>query len=102
MLEVKDMKKAVVHVRMEPNLKEDAEKVLDRLGISTSTAVTLFLKEVVAYRGIPFEVRIPDGVDLDEKSLNEEVEKGRKEHCEGKTQSLDDFDKEFKKKNNIK
>ena len=79
MLDVKDMKKAVVHVRMEPDLKE-----------------------VVAYRGIPFEVRIPDGVDLDEKSLNEEIEKGRKEHREGKTQSLDEFDKEFKKKNNIK
>lgn len=45
-------------VRIEPELKEQANKVFDGLGISLSAAVNAFLKAVVREQGIPFDMRL--------------------------------------------
>jgi len=70
-----------LYVRLEPELKEQAETVLEQLGIPVSNAVNMFLKQVVLQRGIPFDVKLPStkpiGVsDLTESELNTELEKG--------------------------
>ena len=49
-------KTANVFTRVDPALKNQAEAVLDQLGISMSTAMGMFLQQVVLQRGIPFEV----------------------------------------------
>ena len=41
-------------LRIDDNLKRDCEVVLEDLGLSMSGAVTLFLKQVVKQRAIPF------------------------------------------------
>ena len=41
-------------LRIDDGLKRDCEVVLDDLGLSMSGAVTLFLKQVVKQRAIPF------------------------------------------------
>ena len=46
-----------VFARVEPELKEQAENVLDRLGITMSGAVGMFLRQIVMQRGIPFEIK---------------------------------------------
>ena len=51
-------KTASVLTRVEPELKEQAEAVLDELGVPMSTAIGMFLKQVVLQRGIPFEVKL--------------------------------------------
>ena len=43
-----------VFARVEPEIKEQAEQVLERLGIPMSNAVGMFLRQVVLQRGIPF------------------------------------------------
>ena len=50
---------ANVFARVEPEIKEQAEIVLDQLGIPMSTAVSMFLRQVVLQRGIPFEMKLP-------------------------------------------
>ena len=70
-----------LYVRLEPGLKEQAESVLEQLGIPVSNAVNIFLKQVVMQRGIPFDVKLPAkkpvGVaGLTESELNAELEKG--------------------------
>lgn len=45
--------------RVEPEVKEQAEQVLDRLGIPMSNAVGMFLRQIVLQRGLPFEVKLP-------------------------------------------
>ena len=50
---------ANVFVRVEPEVKEQAEQVLDRLGIPMSNAVGMFLRQIVLQRGIPFEMKLP-------------------------------------------
>ena len=55
---------ANVFARVEPGVKEQAEKVLDELGISMSNAVGMFLRQVVLQRGIPFEMKLPERAPL--------------------------------------
>ena len=48
-----------VFARVEPEVKEQAERVLEQLGIPMSNAVSMFLRQVVLQRGIPFEMKLP-------------------------------------------
>ena len=47
-----------IYARVEPELKEQAELVLDQLGIPMSNAVGMFLRQVVLQRGIPFDMKL--------------------------------------------
>jgi DNA-damage-inducible protein J len=57
-------KTAVIQARIDPTVKEKAQKVLETLHISMSEAISLYLTQVVLHRGIPFEIRIPNRVTL--------------------------------------
>lgn len=46
-----------IRSRIEPDLKDEAQAVLSRVGLNISDAIRLFLRQVVAARGLPFEVR---------------------------------------------
>ncbi|GHT60490.1 DNA damage-inducible protein [Spirochaetia bacterium] len=48
---------ANLNIRVDDTLKEQAENVLDYIGLSLSAATTIFLKQVVHRNGIPFELR---------------------------------------------
>ena len=43
-------------LRIDDKLKADCDIVFDDLGINMTSAITLFLKQVVRTRGIPFEI----------------------------------------------
>ena len=55
---------AVIQARIDPAVKEQAQKVLETLHISMSEAISLYLTQVALHRGIPFEIRIPNRVTL--------------------------------------
>lgn len=48
---------ANLNIRVDDTLKQQAELIFSDLGISLSAATTMFLKQVVRYNGIPFELR---------------------------------------------
>ena len=52
-------KSAMVRARLEPELKEHAEKIFQHLGISVTQAITLFYRQVEMHNGLPFNVFIP-------------------------------------------
>jgi DNA-damage-inducible protein J len=59
------MQDAVVRARVDSALKHDTEKVFEKLGLTTTEAIRLFLAQVKLRGGLPFEVRIPtDNSDL--------------------------------------
>ncbi|MDR1193432.1 MAG: type II toxin-antitoxin system RelB/DinJ family antitoxin [Peptococcaceae bacterium] len=79
-----------LYVRIEPDLKENAEIILTQLGIPMSNAVGMFLKQVVLRRGMPFEVTLPTSRTLDISMLTEdefhaELEKGYADIKRGNT-----------------
>lgn len=50
---------ANVNIRVDDELKKEAEYIFSELGLNMSTAMIMFLKESVRYRGIPFTLRLP-------------------------------------------
>lgn len=51
------MKNAVVRARIDSKLKANAVRVLAACGLEASDAIRLFLQQVVAHQGIPFDIR---------------------------------------------
>jgi DNA-damage-inducible protein J len=49
-----------IRSRIDPDLKEHAQRVLDACGLNLSDAIRLFLRQVVAQQGLPFEVKVPN------------------------------------------
>jgi addiction module RelB/DinJ family antitoxin len=47
-----------MNLRVDSKLKKSAENIISELGISTSAAITLYLKAIVREKGIPFPVTI--------------------------------------------
>lgn len=68
------MKNSVIRARLEPELKENVEKVLSSLGMTSTDAIRIFFKQIELRKGLPFKVEIP----------NKETEKVFKETDEGK------------------
>ena len=83
---MKDNKTLVVHTRVTPSTKKQCDEIFDTLGITTSYAITMFLKSVILNKGFPFDVVIPkrdttllqfaenvnsvDGVEIPDKARN--------------------------------
>ena len=52
-------KSETVRARIEPGLKEKAEKILERIGLNTTQAITLFYRQIELSNGMPFDLVIP-------------------------------------------
>lgn len=50
------MAKIRTNITLDPKLKKDACKIFDDLGLDLSTGISLFLKQVVVHKGLPFDV----------------------------------------------
>ena len=53
-----------VRSRIEPDLKDRATEVLAACGLNLSDAIRLFLHQVVAQQGLPFEVKVPNAATI--------------------------------------
>jgi len=83
-----------IFARVEPEVKEQAELVLEQLGIPMSNAIGLFLRQVVLQRGIPFELKLPQSKPLSvstltEEQFNAEIEKGLADLTAGRVVSAE-------------
>ena len=52
-------KTETIHMRVEPNVKYEADAILGRLGMTTADAINIFLNQVILRHGLPFEVKLP-------------------------------------------
>ena len=50
-------KNAVIHTRINADLKSGAEHILKSIGMSSSEAIRLFYKQIELHHGIPFDPR---------------------------------------------
>lgn len=83
-----------LHVRIEPKIKEKAEKTLNSLGLSISDAINVFLTQVILNGGIPFEIKNPN---FNKKTIQtlEETKAGK-----NVSKTFNDVDEMFKELNN--
>lgn len=87
-------KTANLYARIEPELKEQAETILAALGIPASNAITMFYKQIILQRGIPFEIKLPERKPVDmnalsQEQLNTELQKGYDDVLAGRTKPAD-------------
>lgn len=66
-------KTTFIRARVDPRLKHDAEAVLRTLGVNTTSAVTMFLKQISLRKGIPFDIHIPN--KNTQRALDEKLDK---------------------------
>lgn len=55
-------KTANVTARIQPDIKESAEAILEELGIPVSVFIDMTYRQVIATNGIPFELKVPKSV----------------------------------------
>ena len=89
-----------VFARVEPEVKEQAEMILNQLGIPMSNAVGMFLRQVVIQRGIPFEMKLPANKPLDmsqmtKEQFDAEIQKGIADIENGRVYSVDEVEEEM-------
>lgn len=53
-------KSTLITARIDPELKQETEKIWGELGLSMTQAITLFFKQVTMRQGLPFAVAIPN------------------------------------------
>lgn len=94
---------ANVFARVEPEIKEEAEHILDCLGIPMSNAVGMFLRQVVLQKGIPFDVKLPvnDSIlmmdSLSREQLYAELEKSMEDIRAGRVHTIDEVEAEIRR-----
>lgn len=97
-------KSTTLNLKINPEVKENAEKILSQLGISMSCTVTMFLNQVILIESILFPIALPQPpsrVNLDTMSHDELITKLEKSHNDflngkNKTITLEEFIKQRK------
>lgn len=87
-------KSETLNLRVNPTLKKNAKAVLGRLGVPMSSAVDMFLNQIVLTGGIPFAVTLPsalESIDMTKMSIDEihdKIQKGYACYKAGRTQNV--------------
>lgn len=77
------MASANVQVRMDAELKKATEKALKSMGLTMSTAITLFCRQVINQGRIPFDIVMPQHSE----NFNKETRKAMDDTLKGKNLS---------------
>lgn len=84
-------KAATIQARIDEDTKVRAQNILNALHIPMSEAISMYLRQIIFHRGIPFELKIPN--ELTAKTLREaEAGKGLR-----KVSSVDELFEELDK-----
>lgn len=94
-----------IYVRIDTTLKENAENILNQLGITPSSAIQMLYSQIVLQKGMPFELRLPTNKqekplglgNLTRDQLGKELQKGIDSLSTGKQYSADEVDQFFAK-----
>ena len=65
---------ANVNVRVEPDVKKQAEDIRDKLGVSVSAFINMTYRQVIMKRGIPFSVELPAEIKTLDNMTDEEFD----------------------------
>jgi addiction module RelB/DinJ family antitoxin len=95
---------ATLNLRVNPTVKQRAEEVLTRLGIPMSTAIDIYLNQILLTGGIPFAVTLPNvptvlNADLmTVEEIHTKLQEGYDDLQAGKVQNAASAFKKFREK----
>ena len=68
------MAQTMISIRMDENLKKDMEFICQELGLNITTAFTIFAKQMVREKKIPFEISaMTNKEEMDSMSIDEQM-----------------------------
>ena len=83
-------KTVTMNLRVNPTLKQQAEDVLKQLGVPMSTAVDIFLHQIILTGGIPFSVSLPKAPGaMDAAAITTEQMQGDADRTEQKRAAIE-------------
>mgnify|MGYP004597188813 FL=1 len=91
-------KAATLNLRVNSTVKEMAEEILSRLGVPMSTAINMYLNQIVLTGGIPFHIglpKAPDSVNADLMSKEEIIKRLKKGIQDSESGQVQDADNAF-------
>ena len=58
------MPKTSMSIRLDSEVKEQAQQVFNHLGMDMTTSINIFLRQAIQYQGLPFDVRLDENQKL--------------------------------------
>ena len=84
-----------INVRVDEELKRQAESIFNELGMNLSTAMNIFLRSAVRYGGVPFDLKIsqplPDLAVMSKALIDTKLEAGLASMRTGKGRPAKEF-----------
>ena len=94
-------KTANVLARVEPEIKEQAESIMSKLGVPASVVINMLYKQIIMTRSIPFALTVPAAPvslgEMDEEKFNEIMQKGYDDAKAGRSKPAADVFAELRK-----
>ncbi len=89
-------KSANVIARVEPDVKEKAEAILSSIGLSASSSINMFYRQVIVCNGLPFrpvaQMKRPEVLsEMTEEAFNKKMLRGLDQAKSGEGDSSEDF-----------
>lgn len=95
-------KTANVMARVAPDVKAQAESIMEQLGIPASVVINSLYKQIIMTKSIPFSLSIPReplAIDeMDEQTFNTMMEKGYQQALNGETKPINEAFAEIREK----
>lgn len=95
-------KTANVLARIEPEVKEEAESILNQIGVPSSVVINMLYKQIIYTRGIPFALTLNhepvSREEMTDQEFDSMIETGLAQAKAGKGRSTPDVAKSIKKK----
>lgn len=87
-------KTANVLARVEPDIKEQAEAIMAKLGIPASVVINMLYKQIILTRSIPFSLSLPSAPtardEMDDTIFHEMMQRGLEEAKTGRSRPVAD------------
>ena len=94
-------KTANVMARVEPSVKEQAEEIMEMLGIPVSVVINTLYKQIIMTRSIPFSLSVPlvpvARDEMDDAAFHAMMERGLNEAKADKSRAVSDVFADLKR-----
>ena len=94
-------KTATVMARVEPSVKEQAEEIMEMLGIPVSVVINTLYKQIIMTRSIPFSLSVPPVPvardEMDEAAFHAMMERGLSEAKADRSRAASDVFADLKR-----
>ncbi|HGD5815747.1 TPA: type II toxin-antitoxin system RelB/DinJ family antitoxin [Streptococcus pneumoniae] len=85
------MSKMSISIRLDSEVKEQAQQVFSNLGMDMTTAINIFLRQAIQYQGLPFDVRLDENRKLLQALTNLDQNRNMSQSFESVSDLMEDL-----------